>query len=111
MPGSASDLGHRAFRQKAHHVFGAAQLGRIGGDGGRGGSRSQRQRLGIRLTAGQRQDKGCDKTVARANGGPDPHLGGPGEQPLIGIGVLVGCIGIAQLIALRMEPPGAGGQG
>jgi hypothetical protein len=33
------------------------------------------------------------------------------RQPLMGIGVLVGCIGIAQLIALRLEPPGAGGQG
>ena len=32
-------------------------------------------------------------------------------RQLIGIGVLVGCIGIAQLIALRLEPPGAGGQG
>lgn len=34
-----------------------------------------------------------------------------GLQPLIGIGVLVGCIGIAQLIALRLEPPGTGDQG
>jgi Domain of unknown function (DUF6249) len=34
-------------------------------------------------------------------------------QPLMGIGVLVGCIGIAQLIALRLEPrsPDAGGPG
>ncbi len=32
-------------------------------------------------------------------------------KQLIGIGVLVGCIGIAQLIALRLEPPGAGSQG
>jgi len=32
-------------------------------------------------------------------------------QPLIGIGVLVGCIGIAQLIALQLERPGTGDQG
>lgn len=34
-------------------------------------------------------------------------------RPLVGVGVLVGCIGIAQLIALRLEPkqPGAGGPG
>lgn len=32
-------------------------------------------------------------------------------RQLIGIGVLVGCIGIAQLIALRLEPPGESGQG
>lgn len=30
-------------------------------------------------------------------------------QPLMGIGALVGCIGIAQLIALRLEVPAPGG--